>query len=104
MRYGERTARGIIGESEICSRFNCALVVLGERRNERYSKRNMVSRDMVRDIASSRASAADWKTARGRNNYSAQSTAGQLRCLGQAMKKCTRVTTGNVTRPSTMDF
>ena len=51
LRYGERTARGIVEEYKSC----CALV-LGERK-ERNSKRIIVSRDMVRDIASSRASA-----------------------------------------------
>jgi hypothetical protein len=52
LRYGERTARGTVGGFK-----NWALVMLGERRKERNSKRIMVSRDMVRDIASSRASA-----------------------------------------------
>ena len=54
MRFGERTARGIVGGNKNC----WALVVLGETRNERNSERNMVRCDMVRDIASSRASAA----------------------------------------------
>ena len=53
MRYGERTARGIVEEYNACWAF-----VLGERRKQRNTKRIMVSRDMVRDIASSRASAA----------------------------------------------
>ena len=53
LRYGERTARGIVGGYKNC----WALVVLGERRREMNSKRKIVSRDMVRDIVSSRASA-----------------------------------------------
>ena len=64
LRYGERTARGITGEYKYC----WALVVSGERRKDRHSKRNMVSCDMMRDIASSGASGSDWKTERGRKD------------------------------------
>jgi hypothetical protein len=50
LRYGERTARGIDGGYT----YDCSALALWERRKKRNSKRFMVSRDMVRDIASSR--------------------------------------------------
>ena len=80
LRYGERTARGIVWENQV----SWALM-LGERRKERNSKRIVVSRDMVRDIASSRGStpSAPDKKNNKRNGYSLGS-AGQLRCLGEA--------------------